>query len=388
MREAKARHSQVNNQAAVQRAKGVTNERPHGERVAQPEAVEDKGRHAVAQNKTRALIESSSPMAAQRETIDGIQSSPLMNAQRKQLANHAGETVQRRELKDASSFDGLGLRDTGETFSVVGQYGKGDALWYADKVSHEADTKSEALGKIAARAGDVGKGTQAVGGEEVGKRACSTEPGPIKKSIFTDPRYYNDNRINAIDPFTHGSFCQIGDSDYIVTMYQHTHDLDGYVSGIEEGTIGDGGTFARSFAANMMYGRSKATASVADTDNVYSNEHDKTGSNALLGIAESSGRGKSDAITKLAGEGARFEWVQRNIATITDNTIFQADAVDRKPRISIQFKNLWCVWKGWFGGAYNIDDATIGDKINEKGHAAPPSREAKKRLLFDGSPYS
>lgn len=301
--------------------------------------------------------------------------------------SNTSSTVQRRQVHEATDYGTLGISNTNETFSVVGeaQYSKDGAGWYADNTVHAAANKNEAMGKIAKRAGDIGTATKALGKKERLKKPVVAGHA---SGIFAKQAYYNRSDVNAIDPFTHGSFCQIGEDKYLVLMYQHTHDLDGYVNGVEEGDIEEGGTFARTFAENMQNGDNKATASVADVDETYSHQHDKTGGRRLSALAASEEDGKADAITKLAGEGARFEWVRSQIATITDDTLYPAPSRDGKPDLSIRFGDLWCVWKDWFDGAYNIKNSEIDSKLYAKADAGRISKEAKKRIRFNNMKYA
>ena len=142
------RQGDAPSQLALRQRGGVAADAPQGKRVAQLEALANDAPACAAQ---RVLVEQFAKAA--RHTALDIDDSPRVSAQREQLKSFSGGplrqmTAQRRALHEASDFDGMGLRDTKETFSVVGEYAKGNAAWYADKTSHEAATPAEAMGKI------------------------------------------------------------------------------------------------------------------------------------------------------------------------------------------------------------------------------------------------
>lgn len=338
---------------------------------------------AIQQNNTLVSESLSKKQAPAGQILQAYKqgNSPAMNS---------SAPVQRKQVDEADNYQNLGIHDTGETFSVVSEakYSKAGAKWYADSTLHAAATKTEAIGKIAKRAGDIGQATQAVGAEEIGKIDREADNPEQTNGIYAIQANYNKSDKEAIDPFTHGSYCQIGEEDYIVLMYQHTHDLDGYVNGMEEGKIEEDGTFKRTFAENMAYGANKATASAADAADSYGHRHDPTRGTVLNSLANSEDDGKADAITKLAGEGARFEWVRSQIATITDDTLYRAPSRHGKPDLSIRFGDLWCVWKDWFDGAYNIPNSEIDRKLYARADARQISREAKKRIRFNNMKYA
>lgn len=264
-------------------------------------------------------------------------------------------TVQRRSLEDVGgALDDMKLRKTGHTFSVIGQFGDSNAKLYADKSDLVANDKNEAMGLISARAGEIG-----------GKTAKELKKNVEAPHFTKEPENLHKEEVGTIDPFTHGSYCQIGDSQYLVMMYQHTYDLDGYVTGIEEGDVSKEGEYGPKFRGTMKYGK-KQIAGMNDIDPgvSYSQLHKQVGDTVL---SEVSGKGdaQADAMTKLAGEGARFEWVRRNIRTITDNTEYVTKGFESLggKSLGILFKNLWCQWKDWFKGKYNIKDDDIDNEL-------------------------
>ena len=64
-----------------------------------------------------------------------------------------------------------------------------------------------------------------------------------------------------------------------------------------------------------------------------------------------------DAITKLGGEGARFQCVRNHMEELTNNSIFYC--LDGGQYKGITFQKLWGLWGDKFEYAFNIDNATV-----------------------------
>ena len=107
-----------------------------------------------------------------------------------------------------------------------------------------------------------------------------------------------------------------------------------------------------------------------DTNDSYSNRHEPA-QGSILGHTYRKGnvqgqrgdiRSKNfDAYTKLAGEGARFQCVRRNIATITDDTVIHA----RGQNQGVKFCELWLTWSASFDKKYDIPDSEIKGKLSD-----------------------
>jgi hypothetical protein len=256
-------------------------------------------------------------------------------------------TTQLKQIHETGSFGTLGLAPTGHTFSILdGELKKPNAdLYSLAQDEKPVKTKSAALGALASTAAVVGSSV----------KAAVKKEGEADTGYTTDKANLDKSEVTTIDPFTHGQVQQYGDDDYLCLMYQHTHGFDGYVSGIEEGKVESPGKYAENFQQSMKNGTGAfLDGDQAPNDGHYSNQHEKTGTTNLLGLA-SGGKGKADAITKLAGEGARFQWVRANIGTITDSTKFDIGKVGGRNAV-ITFGNLWCTWKDWFDGRYDISE--------------------------------
>jgi len=105
-----------------------------------------------------------------------------------------------------------------------------------------------------------------------------------------------------------------------------------------------------------------------DKTNTYSNQHDSTVDKTILEQTYKKNnetdkknlRSKNfDAYTKLAGEGARFQCVRRNIAKIKDDTVIHAKGEDK----GVKFCELWLTWSATFQKKYDIGDTEIAQKL-------------------------
>lgn len=116
---------------------------------------------------------------------------------------------------------------------------------------------------------------------------------------------------------------------------------------------------------------------VGDETNTYSNRHVSTGDKSILEqtykknnkISETD-RLRSenfDAYTKLAGEGARFNCVRRNIAKIKDDTVIHAYGEDK----GVEFCELWKTWSASFDKKYDINDGEIATKLRDESSDKP-----------------
>lgn len=264
-------------------------------------------------------------------------------------------SIQLRQIEEATSLDALRLVDTGHTFSVIdNNLTKTNATLYSsNSIAEPVEDKAQALSAIASKAGSIAKSVNGV---------------VSKSGGFTRSAENMDKPdVTTVDPFTHGHVQTYGEK-YLCLMYQQTHGFDGYVNGIEEGVVKSPGNYGRNFAGAMGQKRNQQAKldGVEEGDATrYSNIHDPiTGDGTLLEDSEKGIEG-FDATTKLAGEGARFQWVLNNISTIKNDTRFTI-GVHRGKTASITFQNLWCTWKDWFNGQYNISEDQQRETLLEK----------------------
>ena len=110
-----------------------------------------------------------------------------------------------------------------------------------------------------------------------------------------------------------------------------------------------------STTADGAYRNAHELSSGSVLNNTYNKINDKTRTK------EESFKGSvPDAYTKLAGEGARFQCVRRNMKWIRDDTVFYKSKDDPK---GVMFSELWKTWSASFENAYDIDDNTIATKM-------------------------
>jgi hypothetical protein len=97
----------------------------------------------------------------------------------------------------------------------------------------------------------------------------------------------------------------------------------------------------------------------------FSNVHDVDNQQGPLVETDS-----SDAVTKIAGEGARWEAVRNASAFIRDNSHFYTNENTGNkltPNVRhVSFPDLWKSWKETFGKAYNIPDTKVASKLKEE----------------------
>ena len=305
-----------------------------------------------------------------KQNFGFVDNRPEAIAQKK-IIDRSAQPTQLRQIHEATSMAGLKLEDTNHKFSVIDEVSKSNAYLYrGTEDTTDTDNKGEALATLAARAGQTASKIKNVVGKNYTRSAADMDKSDI----------------NSIDPFSHGHVQEYGTDDYICLIYQQSSGFDGYVNGIEEGKVGDLGTYAQNFQKSMSRGKKRKKVSatmdgIEAQDGNYSNLHEQNINTSLLAVASGDTEGKADAITKLAGEGARFVWVRDNIATITDSTTFNI-GVTRHGTASITFNNLWCVWKSWFDGAYNISEQQQRKTLEQQADAKKLSKEAKKRIDF------
>jgi len=84
-----------------------------------------------------------------------------------------------------------------------------------------------------------------------------------------------------------------------------------------------------------------------------------TGGKAVLG-----GKSKRlDAVTKLAGEGARWQCVRLHAAHLRDSSRFYTQLQGDTRKAYITLERLWGTWGAKFGSAFNIPNDTVKQVI-------------------------
>ena len=125
----------------------------------------------------------------------------------------------------------------------------------------------------------------------------------------------------------------------------------------------------------------------ARIDHTYSNRHELTEGSILKHTYKRSNeqaqgadvKSKNfDAYTKLAGEGARFQCVRRNIATIADDTVIHVSGQNQ----GVKFCDLWKTWSASFDKKYNITDREIAEKLSGTTGGKPINTLVIKRVEY------
>lgn len=178
------------------------------------------------------------------------------------------------------------------------------------------------------------------------------------KTVIGGTWHANTN-VKPIDPFLFGAKSRIGGVSDLLLYYQHSPDWPGYVTYVE-----DGGE-----SSKMRLGGKVSNSETAGVPDTYSNFHHDTGSTNLsemTGLDSDRTRGQNekslDAMTKLAGEGARFVCVRSNISRMTDNSRFYV-IVDEHTTKYVKLSDLWSSWAPVFDKANDISNGTVKDKI-------------------------
>lgn len=180
---------------------------------------------------------------------------------------------------------------------------------------------------------------------------------------ITNP--FNKANVQTIDPFTYKYKIKYNDSDQLGVTYQHADQWTGYVVKIED--AGTGGEIPMADVGNNK----KTTTGLPGQ---YSNRHADTGDDVLSSMispgstkTEEKNEENLDAMTKIAGEGARWISVRKHSSKLTNNTKFFVRTTENKIKY-VTFQALWLSWASAFDKAYDITDADLRDKIiNEPG---------------------
>lgn len=187
---------------------------------------------------------------------------------------------------------------------------------------------------------------------EKSERSHAAGGGPLQKP---DDRTRN-SALNSIDPF------QIQIRSKIKTLssetafnihYQFSKDSYGYVVRIDKG-------------ANTAY-MANGIEEVNVPNCFYSSSHNTTDDSLISATANSAVTGNAqkdsiayDAVTKLAGEGARWQCVRANAAKLKNATKFYTE--DSGVYHFITFENLWKSWRS-FNNKYSIPNSEVINKL-------------------------
>lgn len=279
----------------------------------------------------------------------------------------------------------------------VQQYGRYISRWSTMemKIPLEAKNKTNALQKISEEAARIGTIVRGSGMEDyeffyaVIKARYQTNTANEKRS----KKLYYESNLSLLDdsyetdPFTREKYREGWEEDIknleaeiagikpvkLSLKYQFRRagvtgaevGGPGYIVSVEKTRKGGG-----SARGGMVNSQGAPRPNTTDT---YSNSHEPTAGNPILNITyreddEADIRSKNfDAYTKLAGEGARFKCVRRNIDTITDNTVFYAAGQTE----GVKFSELWKTWSVSFQRKYDIEDSEIKGELQSTNGGKP-----------------
>ena len=188
---------------------------------------------------------------------------------------------------------------------------------------------------------------------------------------------------NQMYPFIYEISVPFGRGGQILTLqWQYANNATGYIIGQQ--VTGEG--------PSTMVG-APITSLTPGYATTFFSTHGDTGStklselieqNPLLSQKENAER--LDARTKLAGEGARFNVVRDNIASISDKTIIYTE--DKEYTYHVRFRSLWMNWAGLFQSAYGITNDELATKLKNPSlwlATYKPEKYRKGLLKTDGA---
>lgn len=248
-------------------------------------------------------------------------------------------------------------------YSVVSEGGKwesGCTISRDQTGSDEVfDSKVDALKKIASEAGRLGENTEKyLGGDEF-----------FQANVFAKYKTLIKKRKTTL-----------------ILTYHYGKDWSGYVVKVsKKNNTTDVNAVMKSDSGVVYKGPGEKIFPQ------YSHRHTSSVTNPILEDAKKKVNSvpfeeRADTYTKLAGEGARFDCVRRNIEKIKDDTVFfsskfinaSTDLNDSIPGVT--FRDLWLSWKESFDKRYNIPDQDVA------GHLESNLKCDLRR--YDGSPVT
>ena len=220
-----------------------------------------------------------------------------------------------------------------------------------DNFDDKFDSKENALCEISRIAGALGAETQS--SLNVKKNECFyavISAGYTKK---------NKEKESSVALEMKYQFIANGMSGYIIEVNRLSNKKN----------LKDKTTESRMYTSEMS-----KPESVPSAKNLYSSKHRETEDLLIMDATKREDKmfseRSADAYTKLAGEGARFLCVRRNMGKIKDSTVFFSKKAFYSAQISgvlegVTFLDLWKSWSASFGKVYNIDDDVIAQCLDD-----------------------
>ena len=274
-----------------------------------------------------------------------------------------GPPLQAKTLSQAGLDKELGISSSGERIKIIGSNSH-DGIAYENSGFAPAKDREDAMKQSAAMAAKVGMAVQSWADQDKSRR--------VKGRMYTTADF-DDAIVPTLDPFVHETKFDVQDPDHAFGMfYQHSNDMDGYVIAIIE-VDGKG--------KNLSGAMTKGKESVTDSADFqpYASNHDKHKGN-LLAATEAENKGRFDAITKLTGEGARFECVYKHMGKLQDDTIFYTKEGGNFR--GIHFQQLYVVWITEFKGKFAISNQMLADAIRGKKELLGTKRGGRARPKY------
>ncbi|PKM17610.1 MAG: hypothetical protein CVV11_15955 [Gammaproteobacteria bacterium HGW-Gammaproteobacteria-15] len=309
------------------------------------QAFSDNRDFAAATLSLQAMMASSPQQQKLKATAQMMANCPVQQRLNSHVYPQGSGThvAQRRSIEQAGLPAELGLADTGDKAMTKGQHPVVAKVF--DSAQWDTKGMDEASQTNAAESALVGRRIAKYGMMEPRIKNESA------KNIFHRTESVEDNSNPQLDPFIHKIDSWYGPDEgrkILTTYVQHVSDLDGYVVRLETGNA------VRPAAGDMVYG-------VPKRDSEYSHQHQPS-SQSHRDDAEKDGPEGFDAITKIVGEGARFQCIADYPGSASDNTQFCVQVARDSFRI-ITWKQLIVAWKSDFGGRYGISTEELSDRL-------------------------
>ena len=271
------------------------------------------------------------------------------------------------------------------------------AYYVSLAANNERLTRTDALLDASTKLGEFGQWLGASGKKFMGERRHRsfeteyerppTSEKPKKQGALVPPTEERADK-DVITPFVLRLSVPYGSGSKKLRLdYQFANSYRGYLVQVKEGDDRDQPT-----SKAVMVPKKKSEMTHMDPIKFYSNEHEPSGGTKLTEIVNDEETFDVDAMSKLAGESARWQCVQAaaKAGVLTDDLVFyfnddQAD--DKGTYWGIPFNSLWLTWTE-FGNAYQIRNDTVKTKIKALSKVARHSSKVVREAPQTGRDYA
>ncbi len=275
-----------------------------------------------------ASCERAKPSACSPEHAQTVRHSMAQALQRAE-DRRASELLQRKQLTGFSE----GANTVGQAILSFTD-GEADANRYWLITGLDALDRATLLAEIAAK------------GAKIGAEADAKVAGPGWNHQSAD---INKGGVAYFDPLilaVRGTYGAVGNKSTLEVHFHYGNKWAGYVVYVDDPTAG--------INAQRMRRDPNQALGVGE----YTHIHDTAAPAARI-----EGQATADSVTKLVGEGARFQCVKDNLGTIRNNSkIYTAGNAKNEvtPKVRhVTFDVLWKSWSEEFGKGYGINDAHV-----------------------------